>query len=43
MIAGMFTDIRYPQKRLKAPIVQLEPEADENTKRPANFVVLDSD
>lgn len=38
-----FTDIRELQKQLKAQGVKFEQEADENTKGPASFIVLDPD
>jgi lactoylglutathione lyase len=38
-----FTDIRALQQQLKAQGVKLEQEADEHTKGPASFIVLDPD
>ena len=38
-----FTDIRELQRRLKAQGVKLATEADESTKGPASFVVMDPD
>ena len=38
-----FTDVRELQKRLKAQGVKFEQSADETTKGPASFVVVDPD
>lgn len=38
-----FTDIRELQRRLKAQGVKMATEADESTKGPASFVVMDPD
>ncbi len=38
-----FTDVRELQHRLKAQGVELVSEADESTKGPASFVVMDPD
>jgi lactoylglutathione lyase len=38
-----FTDVRELQKQLKAKGVKLATEADESTKGPASFVVVDPD
>jgi len=40
---GSFTDVRELQKELKAKGVKLAIEADENTKGPASFMVMDPD
>ena len=40
---GRFTDVRDLQRQLKAAGVQLVSEADETTKGPASFIVLDPD
>lgn len=40
---GSFTDVREIQRRLKAAGVTLMSEADETTKGPASFVVVDPD
>jgi lactoylglutathione lyase len=38
-----FRDVRELQRELKASGVQFETEADENTRGPASFIVLDPD
>ena len=38
-----FTDVRALQRKLKAQGVQLTTEADENSKGPASFLVIDPD
>lgn len=38
-----FTDVRELQRQLKAKGVKLETEADESTKGPAHFTVVDPD
>ncbi len=38
-----FDDVREIQKQLKVKGIKFESEADEQTKGPASFVVLDSD
>ena len=38
-----FTDVRVLQRQLKAKGVAVEPEADETTTGPANFMVIDPD
>ena len=38
-----FTDVRDPQRQLKAQGVELQSEADEHTTGPASFVALDPD
>ncbi len=38
-----FTDVRDLQKELKTKGIKLDPEADETTKGPANFMILDPD
>ena len=38
-----FTDVRDLQRKLKAQGVQLTTEADENSKGPASFLVIDPD
>ncbi|MFD0834961.1 VOC family protein [Mariniflexile aquimaris] len=38
-----FDDVRTIQKHLKSSGIKLESEADENSKGPASFVVLDPD
>jgi hypothetical protein len=38
-----FTDVRDVQRQLKAQGVQFATEADEDTKGPASFVVVDPD
>lgn len=38
-----YTDVRDIQRELKAQGIKLESEADENTKGPASFVVIDPD
>jgi catechol 2,3-dioxygenase-like lactoylglutathione lyase family enzyme len=40
---GTFTDVRELQRQLKAQGVTLATEADESTKGPAHFVVMDPD
>jgi len=40
---GTFTDVRDLQRKLKAQGVQLTTEADENSKGPASFLVIDPD
>lgn len=38
-----FTDVRELQRQLKAQGIQMEAEADETTKGPAYFMVVDPD
>ncbi|TGV01778.1 VOC family protein [Flavivirga rizhaonensis] len=38
-----FTDVRDIQKHLKSKNIKFENEADENTKGPASFVIMDPD
>ncbi len=38
-----FTDVREHQRRLKAQGLELQTEADEKTKGPASFVLVDPD
>jgi catechol 2,3-dioxygenase-like lactoylglutathione lyase family enzyme len=38
-----FTDVREHQRRLKAQGLQLQTEADETSKGPASFIVVDPD
>jgi catechol 2,3-dioxygenase-like lactoylglutathione lyase family enzyme len=38
-----FTDVRELQRQLKAQGVKLEPQADESTTGPANFIAVDPD
>jgi catechol 2,3-dioxygenase-like lactoylglutathione lyase family enzyme len=40
---GSFTDVRELQRRLKAQGVKLTSEADEKTKGPASFTLVDPD
>ena len=40
---GTFTDVRDLQRQLKSQGVEFQTEADENTKGPASFVVVDPD
>jgi catechol 2,3-dioxygenase-like lactoylglutathione lyase family enzyme len=40
---GTFTDVRELQRQLKAQGMQFVSEADESTKGPASFVVVDPD
>ena len=40
---GAFTDVRELQRQLKSQGIEFQSEADENTKGPASFVVIDPD
>lgn len=40
---GEFTDVREHRRRLKAGGVAFQTEADENTKGPASFILVDPD
>ena len=41
--ASTFTDVRELQRNLKAQVVRLVNEADENTIGPASFIAVDPD
>jgi len=41
--AGEFTDVREHQRRLKTQGVEFQTQADENTKGPASFIIVDPD